>query len=94
MINDYGICIDTQLVQNAIAMNAKFREQALQRAKEITGLDNPNSPLQVLGWLEEQGVKSASLDKEASQNCSGRQTQRERNALATATVIQIFREEI
>ena len=65
MINDYGICIDTQLVQNAIAMNAKFREQALQRAKEITGLDNPNSPLQVLGWLEEQGVKSASLDKEA-----------------------------
>lgn len=65
MINDYGIRIDTQLVQNAIAMNAKFREQALQRAKEITGLDNPNSPLQVLGWLEEQGVKSASLDKEA-----------------------------
>ena len=65
MINDYGIHIDTQLVQNAIAMNAKFREQALQRAKEITGLDNPNSPLQVLGWLEEQGVKSASLDKEA-----------------------------
>ena len=65
MINDYGIHIDTQLVQNAIAMNAKFREQALQRAKEFTGLDNPNSPLQVLGWLEEQGVKSASLDKEA-----------------------------
>ena len=63
-INDTGIELDRTLVQNAIRCNTQFKEFALQRAQEITGLENPNSPIQMMGWLEAQGVAMETLTKE------------------------------
>ena len=63
-INDTGIELDRILVQNAIRCNTHFKEFALQRAQEITGLENPNSPIQMMGWLEAQGVAMETLTKE------------------------------
>ena len=63
-INDTGIELDRTLVQNAICCNSHFKEFALQRAQEITGLENPNSPIQMMGWLEAQGVAMETLTKE------------------------------
>ena len=63
-INDTGIELDRTLVQNAICCNTHFKDFALQRAHEITGLENPNSPIQMMGWLATQGVAMETLTKE------------------------------
>lgn len=62
-INDRGIRIDQQLVNNAIKCQNVFHDQYLQIAKKLTGLANPNSPLQLKDWLHQQGVKTDSLSK-------------------------------
>lgn len=63
-INDRGIHIDTQLATNAMVCDEQYRERALARAQELTGLDNPASPLQLQGWLNEQGCQIGSMAKE------------------------------
>lgn len=62
-INDRGIRIDQQLVNNAIKCQNIFHDQYLQTAKELTELANPNSPLQLKGWLHQQGIKTDLLSK-------------------------------
>lgn len=65
-INRNGIMVNRTLVDNAIRLSGEYREKLLARAMEITGLDNPNSPLQVKGWLEERlGCAVDSLSKAA-----------------------------
>lgn len=65
-INRNGIMVNQALVDNAIRLSGEYREKLLARAMEITGLDNPNSPLQVKGWLEERlGHTVDSLSKAA-----------------------------
>ncbi|WP_443874354.1 DNA polymerase [Megasphaera elsdenii] len=65
-INRNGIMVNQTLVDNAIRLSGEYREKLLARATEITGLDNPNSPLQVKGWLEERlGRAVDSLSKAA-----------------------------
>ena len=62
-VNDRGIQVDLQLVQQAIRMDALTKDKLLQRMKALTNLDNPNSVYQLLGWLETQGYSSDSLGK-------------------------------
>lgn len=62
-INDRGIRIDQQLVNNAIKCQKEFHAQYLQTSQQLTGLANPNSPLQLKNWLHQQGVKTDSLSK-------------------------------
>lgn len=62
-VNDRGIQLDLQLVQQAIRMDALTKDKLLQRMKALTHLDNPNSVYQLLGWLETQGYQSDSLGK-------------------------------
>ena len=64
-INDHGIRIDMELVDNAIAVDARSREELTDRMKRLTGLDNPNSVQQMKGWLSQHGVETDSLDKKA-----------------------------
>lgn len=65
-INRNGIMVNQTLVDNAIRLSGEYREKLLARAMEITGLDNPNSPLQVKGWLEKRlGRAVDSLSKAA-----------------------------
>lgn len=62
-INDRGIRIDQQLVNNAIKCQGEFHDQYLQTSQQLTGLANPNSPLQLKDWLHWQGVETDSLAK-------------------------------
>ena len=62
-VNDRGIQLDLQLVQQAIRMDALTKDKLLQQMKALTHLDNPNSVYQLLGWLETQGYSSDSLGK-------------------------------
>ena len=64
-INDRGILVDLELVANAILCDTQYKEAVTARAYELTGLDNPNSPAQIKGWLSDRGVEVDSLDKKA-----------------------------
>ena len=65
-INRNGIMVNRRLVENAIRLSSEYRQRLLDEAREITGLDNPNSPLQVKDWLEEKlGRPIESLSKES-----------------------------
>lgn len=64
-INDRGIMLDMDLVESAIECDNEMRESNLQTAREITGLENPNSTVQLKEWLSEQGVETETLSKDA-----------------------------
>ena len=65
-INARGVMVDTQLVDQAIAMDAINRERLTGEATDLTGLDNPNSVAQLKAWIEEQMQEGEveSLNKE------------------------------
>ncbi len=53
-INDRGIQVDLDLAKAAHAMGLMHRDRLIERAKQITGLDNPNSTKQLVEWLNSQ----------------------------------------
>jgi len=57
-INDRGIRLDMELVERAIELDAQYEERLVAEAKEITGLDNPNSLTQLKEWLAERGLET------------------------------------
>lgn len=62
-INDYGIAIDMELAGNAIQLDKLSRTSLMEEMRCITGLDNPNSVMQLKEWLQQQGMKAECLDK-------------------------------
>ena len=62
-INDRGILVDMQLADKAICLDAEAKEELTTEMQRLTGVENPNSVYQLLGWLETQGYKSDSLGK-------------------------------
>lgn len=64
-INDRGIGVDMQLVDNAIEIDAKTKQALLHQMQKKTGLENPNSVQQMKTWLSERGIETESLDKKA-----------------------------
>ena len=62
-INDRGILIDESLVDSAIKFDEILREENMDRAIELTGLENPNSLLQLKEWLNKKGLDIDSLAK-------------------------------
>ncbi|NCD03790.1 MAG: hypothetical protein EOM00_12525 [Clostridia bacterium] len=64
-INDAGIALDMDLVKQAIDCDKAFKKKHMDRAILLTGLDNPNSPIQLKEWLEGKGQKVDSLAKAA-----------------------------
>lgn len=62
-INDRGILIDKELVQQAIICNMAMSEEMTKRAYALTGLENPNSVSQLKSWLEDRGIEVDSLGK-------------------------------
>ena len=62
-INDRGIMLDMTMVQNAIAFDEKSKSALMLQMQNLTGLDNPNSVVQMKEWLSDNGVKIESLGK-------------------------------
>lgn len=62
-INDLGIELDMALVTQAIKCDEESRERYLKRAQELTGLENPNSPIQLKEWILSNGVEMETLTK-------------------------------
>ena len=66
-INDRGIQLDLQLVQQAIRMDTLTKDKLLHLLKNLTDLDNPNSVQQMKQWLAEHGLELESLGKKEVQ---------------------------
>lgn len=64
-INDRGVRLDMELVQQAIAMDTRSREELTAAMKDMTALENPNSVQQMKQWLSDNGIETDSLDKKA-----------------------------
>ncbi|KEQ22329.1 XRE family transcriptional regulator [Paenibacillus tyrfis] len=57
-INDRGVRLDPVLVRQAITCDEQYEARLLQEARDITGLDNPNSLQQLKSWLADRGLET------------------------------------
>ena len=64
-INDRGIMVDMELVRNAISFDEKSKSEISGRLQKLTGLENPNSVIQMKDWLSSQGLETDTLGKKA-----------------------------
>lgn len=62
-INDRGIMLDMDVVENAIAFDEKSKAELMIAMQNITNLDNPNSVVQMKQWLSDNGIEAESLSK-------------------------------
>ena len=64
-VNDRGIQLDMALVEQAIAIDERSREELSAKMRQLTALENPNSVQQMKEWLTQHGLEVDSLDKKA-----------------------------
>ncbi len=62
-INDRGIMLDMDVVENAIAFDKKSKSELMISMQNITNLDNPNFAVQMKQWLSDNGIEAESLGK-------------------------------
>ena len=53
-INDYGVLIDLELVDNAVRIDNIYKARLNVEAQRITGLANPNSAAQIKTWIKDR----------------------------------------
>ena len=62
-INDRGIALDMDVVENAIRFDERSKSELMETMKSITNLENPNSVVQMKQWLADNGMETESLGK-------------------------------
>lgn len=50
-MNAYGVRVDRELIEGVLRINARSEMGLTEEAMRLTGLENPNSTAQLLGWL-------------------------------------------
>lgn len=53
-INRNGIAVDQEMIKNALYLDEEFKAKLLAEAQAITGLTNPNAPMQLKAWVESE----------------------------------------
>jgi len=51
-INDRGVMIDRRMVMNAARFDGEYKAELTDEARELTGMENPNSPAQIKEWIK------------------------------------------
>lgn len=62
-MNNLGVRVDKELIEGALTIDDMCKTQLTQEFIKLTGLENPNSPIQILSWLEQKGIKVENLQK-------------------------------
>jgi DNA polymerase bacteriophage-type len=62
-INEAGLPVDVDFVTSNKFAVAQEKADLMEEMKQLTGLDNPNSPAQLLPWLKSNGYPYSSLTK-------------------------------
>lgn len=68
LMNYIGVGVDMELVTGALAIQEESVQRLTNEAIALTGLDNPNSPSQMLEWVNDQGVELKSIQKKDVQD--------------------------
>ena len=63
-MNAMGVAVDMDLVNGALSCAAQVEKGQTTECKALTGLANPGSRAQLLGWLHNRGVELPGLTKE------------------------------
>lgn len=63
LMNRYGVGVDLELVTGALTIQEESVQRLTNEAIALTGLSNPNSPSQLLEWVNDQGVELKSIQK-------------------------------
>lgn len=63
-MNDRGVRIDVPMVNQIVRHDERRRQELQEEAREITGLDNPNSLTQLREWLEKHGLPLKQVTKD------------------------------
>jgi len=51
--NAIGVEVDFELVEGALDIDAKLTDEQMERSRELSGLENPNSVAQIVPWLQQ-----------------------------------------
>lgn len=68
LMNYTGVGVDLELVTGALAIQEESVQRLTNEAIALTGLDNPNSPTQLLEWVNAQGIELKSIQKKDVQD--------------------------
>lgn len=63
-MNALGVRVDANMTAAILRINAENVEVLTKEAASLTGLDNPNSPAQLLEWLRAKGLEAPDLKKD------------------------------
>lgn len=64
-INDRGIRVDMTFVQETLRIDDLTNSKLIDQMRKLTDLDNPNSVVQMKGWLSDKGFETDTLGKKA-----------------------------
>lgn len=62
-MNAFGVRVDEELTDGALYIDEVSRQTLMEEAMGITGIDNPNSTVQLMEWLERNGTETENLRK-------------------------------
>ena len=62
-INDRGILVDIDFVEQALSLDQSSRNKLTLSMKELTAVENPNSIIQMKSWLSMKGIEVDTLGK-------------------------------
>ena len=62
-MNAFGVRVDEELTDGALYIDERSRQDLMGEAMGITGIDNPNSTVQRMEWLEKNGTGTDNLRK-------------------------------
>ena len=68
LMNYTGVGVDLELVTGALAIQEESVQRLTNEAIALTGLENPNSPTQLLEWVNAQGIELKSIQKKDVQD--------------------------
>lgn len=62
-MNAFGVRVDEELTDGALYIDERSRQDLMGEAMGITGIDNPNSTVQLMEWLKKNGTETDNLRK-------------------------------
>ena len=62
-INERGVPVDIKFARHAVKVKDDLIHTRIERMREITDLEKPNAPMQLLPWLQDQGYPFADMKK-------------------------------
>ena len=63
-VNDRGMPVDVEFVRKMYELGTRSKREAVEKQNQLTGLENANSPKQMIAWAKEQGYEPGTLRKE------------------------------